>query len=834
MKVEEHKPGAPSSTTSIATRETNSGRYSIRKAAVLGAGTMGSRIAAHLANAGIPVLLLDMATSGDADPSRLSRAAVRELLKARPAALFDPAFASRIVPGNFEADLGKLSDCDWVIEAVAEDLAIKRSLLAKVVPHLKDDAILTTNTSGLPVGQIGEELPESLRPRWFGTHFFNPPRYMRLVEIIPTPLADPQAIAMVTEFAERRLGKDVVFARDTPNFIANRIGVHLMLEVARLLEAEQLSVEEVDALTGTAIGFPRQGTFRLADMVGIDVLMHVARNFSQTTSETVPTPSFLDGMIERRWLGDKTGGGFYKKAKGEDGKELRLALDWKTLEYRAAEHARLPSIEMAKNIEQLPARLRMLLANDPAKDKAARFHWRLLSSLWNYAADCLPEITDDAASVDRAMRAGFNWELGPFAMWDAAGVRTTVERMRADGQPVSSAVERLLAAGGESWYRQYGQEQGGGQECFAPETGTWKPVAQREGVARIADFRAGSAATRGVVRENAGASLIDLGRGIACIELHSKKSAIGEDILRMVAETLHPQSEVLRDFRGFVIHSDAENFSVGANLVQLLLSAQEGEWEEVDFAVRTFQAMTAAIKFCPRPVVVAPYALCLGGGAEMVLHGARRQTHAELYMGLVEAGVGLVPAGGGTKEMALRATDTAARALGSGNASIDQVAGSVELLDGLKRAFETIATAKVSTSAVEARQLGFLDASDGITANRDRLLNDARRVAIHLANAGYTPPLPRTDIPAAGENVLATLKMGAYLMREAGYASEHDLKIANFVAHILCGGQVAPGTRVSEQYLLDLEREAFLSLCGEAKTLERVAFTLSTGKPLRN
>jgi 3-hydroxyacyl-CoA dehydrogenase len=811
----------------------NSGRYAIRKAAVLGAGTMGSRIAAHLANSGIPVVLLDMApegaaAAGDADPSRLSRAAVRELLKAKPAALFDTAFASRIVPGNFETDLAKLSDCDWVIEAVAENLAIKRSLLAKVAPHLKENAILTTNTSGLPVGIIGEELPDSLRRRWFGTHFFNPPRYMRLVEIIPTPHTDPEAIRVVTEFTEQRLGKDVVLARDTPNFIANRIGVHLMLEVARLLEAEQLTVEEVDALTGTAIGFPRQGTFRLADMVGIDVLMHVAKNFSETTAEPVVIPSFLQAMTERRWLGDKTGGGFYKKAKGEDGKDVRLALDWKTLDYRPTERAKLPSLEMAKNIEQLPERLRMLLANDPAKDKAARFHWRLLSGLWNYAADCLPEIADHAASVDRAMRAGFNWEMGPFAMWDAAGVRATVERMKAEGRPVSAAVERLLTAGGESWYRKEGQE------CFAPETGTWKPVAQRDGVARMADFRrarneAGSA-TRGVVRQNAGASLVDLGEGIACVELHSKKSAIGEDILRMVTESLRPESEATRNFRGFVIHSDAENFSVGANLVQLLLSAQEGEWDEVDFAVRSFQAMTAAIKFCPRPVVVAPYALCLGGGTEMVLHGARRQAHAELYMGLVEAGVGLVPAGGGTKEMVLRATDAAARALGS----IDQVAGSVELLDALKRAFEAIAMAKVSTSAIEARQLGFLDAADGITANRDRLLSDARRVAISLANAGYTPPLPRMDIPAAGENVLATLKMGAYLMREAGYASEHDLKVANYAAHILCGGQVAPGTRVSEQYLLDLEREAFLSLCGEAKTLERIAFTLSTGKPLRN
>jgi 3-hydroxyacyl-CoA dehydrogenase len=841
----------------------DSSRYAIRKAAVLGAGTMGSRIAAHLANAGIAVVLLDLSenalsgngqpangtagnpavATGGANPSRIAQTAVRDLLKAKPAALFDPAFASRITPGNFDTDLSLLGDCDWVIEAVAENLSIKRALLAKVAAHLKATAILTTNTSGLPVATIGEELPGALRSRWLGTHFFNPPRYMRLVEIIATPETDPAAVRAVTDFAEQRLGKDVVLARDTPNFIANRIGVRLMLDVARLLEEEQLTIEEVDALTGTAIGFPRQGTFRLADMVGIDVLLHVARNFSASTAEKVEIPSFLDTMMERRWLGDKTGGGFYKKTKGEDGKEVRLALDWKTLAYRPAERAKLTSLEMAKNLEQLPARLRMLLEGDAKKDKAARFHWRLLSGLWNYAADSLEQIADDAASVDRAMRAGFNWELGPFAMWDAAGVRATVDRMRAEGQPVSAAVERLLAAGGESWYRD------AGVECFDPVSGTWRPTLHREGVAHIADFRSpqpgslqrGSSQGRssqggsqgglqGIVRQNAGASVVDLGDGVACIELHSKKSAIGEDILRMVTETLDRSGESVRNFRAFVIHSDAENFSVGANLVQLLLSAQEGEWDEVEFAVRTFQAMTAAIKFSPRPVVVAPYALCLGGGTEMVLHAARRQAHAELYMGLVEAGVGLVPAGGGTKEIVLRATDAAARALGS----IDQVAGSVELLDALKRAFESIAMAKVSTSAVEARGLGLLDTADSITANRDRLLMDAKRVAASLADAGYTPPLPRTDIPAAGESVLATLKLGVYLMREAGYASEHDQKVADFAAHILCGGRIAPGTRVSEQYLLDLEREAFLSLCGERKTQERIAYTLSNGKPLRN
>jgi 3-hydroxyacyl-CoA dehydrogenase len=787
----------------------------IRKVAVLGAGTMGSRIAAHFANAGLPVVLLDIAAK-EGPPSSIAAQALESLKKSKPAAFYEASAASRIAIGNFDGDLAMLRDCDWVIEAVTENLAIKQALLEKVAPHLKPEAILTTNTSGLPIASIAAKLPEHLRRRWLGTHFFNPPRYMRLVEIIATPETDPAVSAAVSNFADLRLGKEVVFARDTPNFIANRIGVFIMLEAVRLMQTEDLSVEEVDALTGTAIGWPRTGTFRLADLVGLDVLAHVAGNFAQSQQQTVTMPPFIRTMLERRWLGDKTKQGFYKKQRDSQGKEERFALDWKTLEYRPASRPKFPSLEMAKNVERLPERLAQLLSGDAQKDKAARFHWKLLSALWNYAADCLPEIADNAASVDRAMRAGFNWEMGPFQLWDAAGVRPTVERMRAAGEPVSANVERLLTAGAGAWYR--------GRECFDLASGVYQPVAEAEGIARVANFRA----SNGVVRHNPGASLVDLGDGVGCLELHSMKNAIGEDVVRMLTDTLRPDSDAVRNFAAFVISGDTDNFSVGANLMQLLLAAQEGEWDDVDLMVRAFQRMTAAIKFCPRPVVVAPFGLCLGGGVEIAIHGARRQAHAELYMGLVECGVGVLPAGGGCKEMTIRAVNAAASVREGGRSE------SVELLEALRRNFESIAMAKVSTSAMEARHLGYLTPADRLTLNRDRLLLDAKHVAIDIANAGYAAPLPRTDIPAPGQNLLATLKLAVHTMREGEFISDHDVKVANWVAHVLCGGNITPGAPVSEQYLLDLEREAFLSLCGEKKTQERIAFTLKSGKPLRN
>ena len=805
--------------------------FLVRRAAVLGAGTMGSRIAAHVANAGIPVLLLDMIPAGGGARNRLAVGALEALAKSKPAAFYESSAAALITPGNFDDDLPKLAQCDWIIEAVAENLAIKTALLASVTPHLAPRALLTTNTSGLPIAQIAAGLSDAVRKRFFGTHFFNPPRYMRLLEVIPTAESDPAAVAAFAAFADRILGKQVVYAQDTPNFIANRIGVAASFTAGTLMLDQGLTVEELDALTGQIIGWPRTGTLRLADMVGIDILAHVAANFP----EGVPPGRFaevLKEVVSRGWLGDKAGQGFYKKTRGADGKDLRQVLDLATFEYRPLAKASLPALEMAKNAATVGERLRLLLAGDPKKDKAAAFLWPFLSALWNYAADRIGDAADDAVSIDRAARAGFNWELGPFEMWDAAGVRETVTRMKALGLPVSAKVEALLdSAPGSATVSWYSPD---GPQCYNPTTSAWEPIPKQPGHARVADFRAGGAGLRGIIRSNSGASLVDIGDGIGCIELHSLKNAIGGDVVALISAVVRPDSDAVRDFAGFVITGDRDNFSVGANLMQLLLAAQEGEWDELGGAIHAFQQMTAAIKFCPRPVVVAPFGMTFGGGAEIALHGVRRQPHAETYIGLVEAGVGLIPGGGGTKEMLLRAIDSAsALAPPDPRDPPSRFAQSAEMGAALRRTFETIAMAKVSTSAAEARGLGLLLPADRITLNRERLLLDAREQAAGLAQAGYIAPQPRM-IPAPGLSALATLETGVYLMGEAGYASEHDQKVARWTAYILSGGRVTPGTMVSEQYLLDLEREAFLSLCGERKTLERIAHTLKTGKPLRN
>ena len=808
----------------------------IRRVAVLGAGTMGSRIAAHIANAGVPVVLLDMmppeatADAGPAARNKLALAALEGLKKSKPAAFFVADAARLITPGNFDDDMARIAECDWIVEAVAENLDIKRALLAKVEQHRKPGTIVTTNTSGLPVASIVEGMPEELRRHWLGTHFFNPPRYMRLVEVIATRETDAADVAAIAAFCDKRLGKTVVRANDTPNFIANRIGTFHLLNAMRLMMEQGLTIEEVDALTGTALGWPKTGTFRLGDLVGLDVLVHVAANFAPKAKEIgderadVGVPGFAAAMYERQWLGDKTQQGFYKKAgKDEQGRDVRLALDWKTLEYRPSERPKFPALEMAKSVEPAAARVAQLLHGDARKDKAAAFYWPLLTELFTYAANRVPPmpnpIAESIVEVDIAMKTGFNWELGPFEMWDAAGVRATTEKMRAAGQPIAANVDKLLAVG-ETWYRDDASVTSG-RLFFDVASGAYKPVVEPAGTASLTVIKK----ARGVVRKNAGASVIDLGDGVAAIELHSKMNALGDDIVSLITQTLRPAGQQVADFEAFVITGEGANFSVGANLMQLLLTMQEQEWDEVDLAVRAFQNMTQAIKLCPRPVVVAPYGMCLGGGVEISLHGAARHPHGELYMGLVEAGVGLIPGGGGCKEMLLRAIDA-----GPAGARGDELV----IFEALKKNFETIAMAKVSTSAADARALGLLRPADHITMNRARLLMDAKERARGMADVGYAAPVARTEIPLPGESVLATLKLAVWTMHEGGFISEHDAKVANWAAYALCGGKVQPGTLVSEQFLLDLEREAFLSLCGEKKTQERIAFTLKTGKPLRN
>jgi 3-hydroxyacyl-CoA dehydrogenase len=796
----------------------------IRKVAILGAGTMGARIAAHFANAGVPSLLLDMVLPDADGPARnkVAAAGLEAARKSKPAAFMEPALARLVTVGNFEDDLQKLAEVDWIIEAVVENLEIKRALLKKVEAVRKPGTVITTNTSGLPVGKIAEGFSEQFRRSWFGTHFFNPPRYMRLLELIPTPEADRTAIDAVAHFCDTRLGKGVVFAKDTPNFIGNRIGTFSVLNVMRLMQEMDLSIEEVDALTGQAVGWPKSATFRTIDLVGLDILGHVVGNMTQNVHDErsdLKVPGFVHQMLERKWLGDKTKGGFYKKAKDDE----RLALDWKTLEYHPRQKPKFPALDMAKSVEETGARLRMLLGSGPKKgDKAGQFLWSALSDLWTYSAHRIPEISDSVVEIDRAMRLGFNWELGPFELWDAAGVEATVERMKKENRPVAANVEKLLASGKKCWYADDVKAASGRAYCEL-RTGNWEPVQVPTGVWSVEVAKK----SKGVVKKNSGASLVDLGDGVACIEFHSKMNSLGADIVQLITQTLKPGSPG-DNFDAFVISNDATNFSVGANLMLLLMSVQEEEWDDVDLAIRQFQGMTQAIKFSPKPVVVAPFGLCLGGGTEISLHAAALQPHAELYMGLVEVGVGLLPGGGGCKEMLLRALHSAASIHPGGRGE------SVELTEAIKKAFETIATAKVATSAHEARGLGFLSDSDHITMNRERVLSDAKARALELVRAGYTAPQPRTEIPAPGENIFALLKMGVYLMHQGAYISEHEVKIGTKIAEVLCGGKVSPGTLVSEQYILDLEREGFKSLCGEKKTQERIQYTLKTGKTLRN
>jgi 3-hydroxyacyl-CoA dehydrogenase len=807
----------------------------INKVAVLGAGTMGARIAAHFANAGVPSYLLDIVPPDADAPARnkIAAAGLDAAKKSKPAAFMDPSLARLVTVGNFDDDLKKLADVDWIIEAVVENLDLKRALLKKVEAIRKPGTIISTNTSGLPVGKIAEGFSDDFRRSWFGTHFFNPPRYMRLLELIPTPETDRELIDTISHFCDVRLGKGVVLAKDTPNFIGNRIGTFSVLNVMRLMQEMDLTIEDVDALTGQAVGWPKSATFRTIDLVGLDILGHVVSNMTANVHDErgdLRLPDFFTQMLQRKWLGDKTKGGFYKKIKGGDGGEdERMALDWKTLEYHPRQKPKFAALDMAKNIEDTGARLRMLLGleGSPQKgDKAGAFLWAALTDLWTYSANRVPEISDSIVEIDRAMRLGFNWELGPFELWDATGVEATVARMRSEGKPVAANVEKLLASGQTSWYAD-DSKTSSGRAYFDLATGSLRPVQVPEGVWSVAVAKK----SNGVVKKNSGASLVDLGDGVACIEFHSKMNSLGADIIGLISQTLKPGGPG-DNFDAFVITNDATNFSVGANLMLLLMSVQEEEWDDVDLVIRQFQGMTQAIKFSPKPVVVSAFGLCLGGGTEISLHAAARQPHAELYTGLVEVGVGLLPGGGGCKEMLLRAVDGAAAA--HGKSSNEALAGSIEMLEAMKRAFETIATAKVATSAHEARGLGFLSDSDRITMNRERVLSDAKARALELVRSGYEPPVPRTDIPAPGENLLATLRMGVHMMRQGDYITDYEVKLGGKIAEVLCGGNITPGTLVSEQYILDLEREGFKSLCGEKKTQERIQYTLKTGKPLRN
>jgi 3-hydroxyacyl-CoA dehydrogenase len=802
----------------------------IEKAVVLGAGTMGARIAALFANSGLPCTLLDIVPPGlpqdaPADArNKIVRAGLDTAKKAKPAAFFTASLADRIAIGNFDDDLARCAEADWIIEVVAENLDIKKNLLARVAQLRKPGAIVTTNTSGLPVHLIAEGMSEEFQQHWAGTHFFNPPRYLKLVELIPGPKTSPDVIATLGEFCDRRLGKGVVVAKDTPNFIANRIGTFSMLNALRLMGSLGMTVEEVDACTGPVIGQPKSATFRTADIVGLDVLFHVVKNIYETvpndeSREMYRVPALVEEMARRGWLGDKTGQGFYKRVKG-DGENEILTLDVNTMEYRPRQKVRFPSLENAKTIEDTSERLRALIGpvlEGQKTDKAQQFLWALLSETCLYAARRVPEISDHVADVDRAMRWGFAWELGPFQLMDAIGVKAFAAGMQKEGRSLPPVLEKVLANGRQGFY----ESDKGTTTVFDIASAAATKVEEPKGVIILKSLKD---AGREVDR-NSGASLIDLGDGVVCCEFHSKMNAIGADLIAMIHKGL---KRLDSDFDAMVIANQAVNFSVGANLMLVLVAAQEQEWDELHLAVKQFQNANLAIKYAPKPVVVAPQGMALGGGCEVSLHGARIQAAAESYMGLVEAGVGLIPGGGGSKEMLIRANER------SGGEDLD-------LFHALRPVFETLAMAKVGTSAEECRELGFLRREDGVSMNRDRLVADAKEAAQALARGGYKPPAgswqegaQTTQIKVLGEQFLSGAKMAVHLLLRGGYASEHDAHVARKLANILAGGPLSAPQMVSEQYVLDLEREAFVSLCGEKKTQERIAHTLKTGKPLRN
>jgi 3-hydroxyacyl-CoA dehydrogenase len=774
---------------------------SITRAGVLGAGTMGARLAAHLANAGLPTLLLDLPAAGP-DRNLRARAGLAQALQSKPAAFFLPEYAARITTGNFEDDLERLRGCDWILEAVAEDPEIKGPLLERVEGVRAPHAIVSTNTSGLPIASLAAGRAEAFRRHFLGTHFFNPPRYMHLVEVIPGPETLPEVVKTVTELCERRLGKGVVIARDTPNFIANRLGVFFLGAALRLMAEHGLSVEEVDALTGPAIGHAKSAIFRTLDIVGLDVHAHVVANLERNLPddpgrEWFHLPPFYEQMLERGWLGEKAGQGFYRRERGGE----ILALDWKTFQYRPRQKVRFEALERAKMVDDTRARLKLLLGGS---DPAGAFLWALYPEVFLYAAGLVGEIADRVVEIDRAMRWGFGQRLGPFEAWDALGTEPVVLRLRHEKRAVPENIERMLASGARSFYRE--------AQYFDLRARHYRPIEPRPGILVLGDLKPGGRRVQG----NAGASLVDLGDGVLCVEFHSKMNTLGEDQFSLLLAGL---KETAARFEALVIANQGDDFSAGANLMLVLLAAQAGEWEELEQGVRRFQHVNLALKYAAKPVVCAPFGRTLGGGCEIVLHCPRSQAGAELYCGLVETAVGLIPGGGGTKELLLRHT-----------ASLPAEA---ELLPAVAEVFETIGYAKVSGSAAEAERLGFLRPSDRVSMHRERLVADAKVAALEMARS-YQPATPRHYHRVAGEPGRAALEMSIYLGERGAYISAYDAVIARKLAHVLCGGPLAGEAGVTEQYLLDLEREAFLSLCGEKRTQERIQHMLKTGKPLRN
>jgi len=800
-------------------------KRSINKVAVLGSGIMGSRIACHFANIGVEVLLLDIAPKelsaeeqvkgltldNPIVKNRIVNTALQTAVKTNPSPVYSKKALNKIKTGNFEDDMSKIAAYDWVIEVVVENLDIKKEVFEQVEQFRKPGTLVTSNTSGIPIHLMAEGRSEDFKSHFCGTHFFNPPRYLKLLEIIPTPHTKQEIVDFLMQYGDKFLGKTTVLCKDTPAFIANRVGVYSIMALLHLVEKLDLTVEEVDKFTGPALGRPKSATFRTSDVVGLDTMIKVAKGLydncpDDKAHDLFKLPAYVQKMEENKWLGDKTKQGFYKKTKTADGKTEILALDLKTLEYKPQQKVKSATLEMTKPVENLRERMKIFAKG---KDKAGELFRHSSFGLFEYVSDRIPEISDELYRIDDAMRAGFGWELGPFELWDAAGVKEAIEEMDQYGNKAAAWVQEMLDAGNTSFYK----VENGVKKYYDIPSKSYKALPGTEEFIILDNLRENK-----TLWKNSGVSIIDLGDGILNVEFHTKMNTIGGDVISGINKAIDMAE---KDYRGLVIGNDGANFSAGANVGMIFMMAVEQEWDELNMAIKMFQNTSMRIRYSSIPVVVAPHNLTLGGGCEFSLHADHVQLSAETYMGLVEFGVGVIPGGGGTKEFALRASD---------EFKDDQI-----VQNALKDRFLTIGMAKVSTSGYEAYELGYLQKDKfSISMNRNRLLADAKAKAIELADAGYTKPVQRNDIKVLGKQGLGIVYAGANSMYAGHFISEHDKKISEKLGYVMCGGDLSAPTEVTEQYLLDLEREAFLSLAGERKSLERIQSIITKGKPLRN
>lgn len=790
-------------------------KRTIRKVAVLGSGVMGSRIACHFAGIGVQVLLLDMLTKGaeesskPAERNKLVNDALQAAIKSNPSPVFTKDVIKRISTGNFEDNMKDIAGCDWIIEVVVERLDIKQLIYEKVEQFRKPGTLITSNTSGIPIHMMAEGRSDDFKKHFCGSHFFNPPRYLRLLEIIPTPHTDPEVVDFLMQYGDLHLGKTTVLCKDTPAFIANRIGVFSIMSIFHIMNKLGLTIDEVDALTGPIIGRPKSATFRTADVVGIDTLVKVAKGVADNCPDDearaiFTIPDWLEKVVANNWLGDKTGQGFFKKTKSAAGKEI-LTLNLQTMEYGARVKPKFAGIEAAKPVEDLKQRIKMLSASP---DKAGEFYRHFHYSLFSYISHRIPEISDEIYRLDDAMMAGFGWEIGAFEIWDTVGLVKTVEAMKAAGYKVAAWVDEMIAAGNSSFYK----VEAGKRKYYDVASKTYQPLPGGEA------FLVLNHHTDKLIWKNSACRLYDIGDGVAGFEWSSKMNSIGSEVLEGLNKAIAVAEE---KFKGLVIANEGGNFSAGANVGMIFMLAIEQEYDELDMAIRMFQNSMMRVRYSSVPVVIAPHGLTLGGGCEMNLHADKICAAAETYIGLVELGVGLIPGGGGTKEFALRAGD--------------ELHEDEPETVTLKNRFFSIATAKVATSAQEAYAMGILRKGlDEVVMNQGRRIAEAKKSVIELYDQGYTIPQPRKDVKVLGRQALGAMLAGINGMWRGGYATDHDALVARKLAYVMCGGDLSEQSLVSEQYLLDLEREAFLSLCGEKKTLERIQSVLKSGRPIRN